>query len=143
MLWNQTVREPKEGDMKNTIRTAALIGAIALVAAIGVTAFASGGGEPATIFPASSSSPSDEPTPSRSPGDDISGPCDEAEHANDPECQGGADDGDNSGPGNGDGGDDDSSGPGNGDGADDDHSGPGHGDDDDDDDHSGPGDGND
>jgi hypothetical protein len=87
-------------------------------------------------------------------GVDISGPCDEAEHANDPRCTGvaprvedddahghdrgddhGGDREDNSGPGNG--GDDaeehDNSGPGNGDdsGDDDDHSGHGGGGDDD------------
>jgi hypothetical protein len=54
-------------------------------------------------------------------GVDISGPCDEAEHANDPRCTGvqPGDDGDNSGPGSsssgpGPGGDDDSSGRGRG-----------------------------
>jgi hypothetical protein len=90
---------------------------------------------------------------------DISGPCDEAEHANDPECAGatapgtqqGADDNrdedgrdhdgrndddrdDNSGPS-------ENSGPGNS--GDDDNSGPGSGDDDSDDDNSGPGSGDD
>jgi hypothetical protein len=34
-------------------------------------------------------------------GEDISGPCDEAEHASDPRCTGTADDDDNSGPGSG------------------------------------------
>jgi hypothetical protein len=62
---------------------------------------------------------------------DISGPCDEAEHANDPRCTGVGlgDDGrvDNSGPGNGDDFDDDSSGSGPGGGG---NSGPGGGDDD-------------
>ncbi len=58
--------------------------------------------------------------------DDISGPCDEAEHANDPRCTGAAaDSDDNSGPGRGDDDDDDDD--------DDDHSGHGGGDDDDDD----------
>ena len=63
-------------------------------------------------------------------GEDISGPCDEAEHANDPRCTGGvADDGDddnNSGPGSG----DDNSGHGSGH----DNSGHGTGHDDNDDD---------
>jgi hypothetical protein len=80
-------------------------------------------------------------------GEDISGPCDEAEHANDPRCTGavpGDDDGedrvDNSGPGSLNSGpgsvnsghddDDDSSGHGSGDSDDDDSSGPGSGDDD-------------
>jgi hypothetical protein len=51
-------------------------------------------------------------------GEDISGPCDEAEHANDPRCVGGAlddDRGGNSGPGRSDADDDD-----------DDHGGRGH-----------------
>ena len=65
-------------------------------------------------------------------GVDISGPCDEAEHANDPRCTGaGADDRD-----------DDNSGPGSGD-DDDDNSGPGSGDDNDDHDNSGHGSGHD
>ena len=68
----------------------------------------------------------------REPGEDVSGPCDEAEHANDPRCTGAGDDrDDNSGPGNGH--DDDR----------DDNSGPGNGHDDDDDDSSGPGNGDD
>jgi hypothetical protein len=67
-------------------------------------------------------------------GVDISGPCDEAEHANDPRCTGAAgDDGDddNSGPGSGDD-NDDSSGHGSGH-DDDDNSGHGSGHDNDDD----------
>jgi hypothetical protein len=80
----------------------------------------------------------------REPGEDVSGPCDEAEHAFDPRCTGVGDDrDDNGGPGDGDDdrGDraaDDDSGPGS------DNSGPGNGDDDDDDeDRSGRGDGDD
>jgi len=60
-------------------------------------------------------------------GGDISGPCDEAEHRNDPRCTGAAGDDDNSGPGSGDDRDDDRE----------DNSGPGSGDDRDDDDRSG------
>jgi hypothetical protein len=59
--------------------------------------------------------------------DDISGPCDEAEHANDPRCTGSQPADDNSGPGSGHD-DDDNSGPGSGD-DDDDNSGSGSGDD--------------
>ena len=78
-------------------------------------------------------------------GVDISGPCDEAEHANDPRCTGvGAtrvdDHGgrvDNSGPGNAEDRFDDDGGF-----DDDDNSGPGHGGDDGDDDSSGHGGGN-
>jgi hypothetical protein len=90
----------------------------------------------------------------REAGEDISGPCDEAEHANDPRCTGAAPTPapaprvDNSGPGS------MNSGPGNAEDNDDevefeDHSGPGHGGDDDSgDDHgggsnSGPGGGDD
>jgi hypothetical protein len=82
---------------------------------------------------------------------DISGPCDEAEHADDPECTGAPDD-DSSGPGSGPReGDDDNSGPGDGDDheadgdeADDDNSGPGGGDrEGGNDDNSGPGGGDD
>jgi hypothetical protein len=88
-----------------------------------------------------------ETTTVEQPGD-VSGPCDEAEHANDPRCTGaGGDRVDNSGPGSansghGHGDDDgdreDNSGPGN---AHEDHSGPGnsHDDGDEDDDHSGSG----
>ncbi len=73
----------------------------------------------------------------REPGEDISGPCDEAENANDPRCTGVGDDrDDNSGPGNGQ--DDDRDGDDR-----DDNSGPGNGHDDDDDDNSGPGNGDD
>jgi hypothetical protein len=70
-------------------------------------------------------------------GEDISGPCDEAEHANDPRCTGAATDDrddDNSGPGSG--GDDDrddNSGHGSRHGGDDDNSGHGSGHDNDDD----------
>jgi hypothetical protein len=63
-------------------------------------------------------------------GEDISGPCDEAEHANDPRCTGAAADGDddNSGPGSADDNDgDDSSGHGSGHDNDDDNSGHGSG----------------
>lgn len=109
--------------MKHWIRVAIAIGAIALVAGVGVAAFAvSGGTDPSSIPTVSGSSeppasPSDDPTPeatrtataspSASPAEDISGNCDEAEHANDPACQGdnaetddnpGTDE-DNSGPG--------------------------------------------
>ena len=70
-------------------------------------------------------------------GEDISGPCDEAEHTNDPRCTGTvADDGDddNSGPGSGDDNDrDDSSGHGSGHDNGDDNSGHGSGHDNDDD----------
>ena len=73
---------------------------------------------------------------------DISGPCDEAEHANDPRCTGAPSDRvDNSGPGSVNSGRDDDV---DDDHGDEDHSGPGRGGDDDGgDDHSGHGGGGD
>jgi hypothetical protein len=71
----------------------------------------------------------------REPGEDLRGPCDEAEHAFDPRCTGVGDDrDDNAGPGNAHEDRDDNSGPGNAhdDNDDDDRSGHGGGDDDDD-----------
>ena len=67
--------------MKNTIRIVAIIGAIILVAALGVSALAASGGNSPTpsVGPSASPSPGD--------GDDFSGPCDEAEHANDPDAK--------------------------------------------------------
>jgi hypothetical protein len=80
-------------------------------------------------------------TPGDDTAEDISGPCDEAEHANDPRCTGtGGERVDNSGPGSADSGhdnDDDNSGHG---GGDDDSSGHGGGDDDDNSGHGGGGD---
>jgi hypothetical protein len=66
--------------------------------------------------PGSGSDDRPTPSPTRSV-DDVSGPCDEAEHADDPECLTGSGDGSGSGSGSG-----DSSGPGSGD-----SSGPGSG----------------
>jgi len=56
------------------------------------------------------------PTPAvtTSGAEEISGPCDEAEHRNDPRCTGAADGGGNSGPGSGGGDHGDNSGPGSG-----------------------------
>jgi len=144
--------------MRNTIRLIALIGAIMVVAALGVTAYAanSGGGTPT---PVATVSPNDDPTmsPSSSDGNDVEGNCDEAEHSNDTECQGVTpvseddpnddgdvedhDDGDVEDQADGDVEDqaDDNSGPsdnsgnGNGDDEDEDNSGPGGGDEDEDD----------
>jgi hypothetical protein len=94
---------------------------------------------PSTTAPSSTVPPTTElapaptapPTTAVAPGVDISGPCDEAEHANDPRCTGGIDgrSDDNSGPGHGgrDNDDDDNSGPG---GGGDDHGSGGHGSDD-------------
>jgi hypothetical protein len=64
-------------------------------------------------------------------GVDVSGPCDEPEHADDPECAGEGRGGGNQGPGGGETPEGDNSGPGSGDGDDDDggdSSGPGSGD---------------
>ena len=68
--------------MRNAFRIALVIGAIVIVAALGLTAFASGSSP--TLGPA--------PTSTMSPSDDgpfdISGNCDEPEHINDLACQG-------------------------------------------------------
>jgi hypothetical protein len=55
----------------------------------------------ASPTPSASTSPGASPSPSPS-GEDISGNCDEAEHADDPGCEGAGDGDDNSGPGSGD-----------------------------------------
>jgi hypothetical protein len=150
--------------MKKTRIISIVLAAIVLPAALAATTYA--------IASGSFDSPSEEirltqgeiasprPRPSASPGGDISGPCDEAEHANDPRCTGAGDDrddddgrfdddhdddGDISGPcdeaehandprctGAGDDRHGDNSGPGSGDDSDD-NSGPGSGDDSDDD----------
>src|SRR5688500_12736560 len=79
--------------MKNTIRIVALIGALMIVGALGVAAFASGNDD-LSPTPVASFSASEDPTPdpTSSPsvgdGDEFKGNCDEAEHAGDPECQG-------------------------------------------------------
>ena len=94
---------------------------------VGVAVGAPGGGDRSvTADPAASTSTVEAPG-------EVSGPCDEAEHANDPRCTGAASQQGNSGPGRG--GDDDrsrrsNSGPGGGGG---DHSGRGRGGDDSDD----------
>jgi hypothetical protein len=118
------------GDEMSTWKKFLIGGAAVLTLGAGATtvALAAGGNSPGSVV-------------------DISGPCDEAEHANDPRCTGGAAAaGDNSGPGNGNtegrdnSGPSENSGPGNADDDDDadeddeDNSGPGHGDDDEDDD---------
>jgi hypothetical protein len=67
--------------MRNAFRIVLVIGAIVIVAALGLTAFASGSGPTLSPTPASTMSPSDDGP------FDISGNCDEPEHFNDPECQ--------------------------------------------------------
>jgi hypothetical protein len=114
------------------------IAAAALVALFGGVAFA-GGSSPSSL--AVRLAASDDVA------GDISGPCDEAEHANDQRCTGAGDDDrhGNSGPGNAEDGDDDNSGPGNADDDDDDDRSGHRGGDDDrhDDDSSGHGRGGD
>lgn len=98
-----------------------LLPALVVAFSVGVALAATGGsddGDPAPL-PASSSTTIESGTTSTErgtttveDGNDISGPCDEAEHANDPRCTGGAPAG-SSGPGPGrddDRGDDDRSG---------------------------------
>jgi hypothetical protein len=46
-------------------------------------------GNPELVVPTPESSPTTKPKSVESPGEDVSGKCDEAEHANDPECVGG------------------------------------------------------
>lgn len=68
--------------MRNAFRIVLVIGAIVIVAALGLTAFASGSSPTLSPPPTSTMSPSDDGP------FDISGNCDEPEHFNDPECQG-------------------------------------------------------
>lgn len=68
--------------MRNAFRIVLVIGAIVIVAALGLTAFASGSSPTLNPTPTSTMSPSDDAP------FDISGNCDEPEHFNDPECQG-------------------------------------------------------
>ncbi len=90
---------------------AALVLPVALVTAsyfISARSFATSGGAPAIpsgkIAKPPAQRPSPKPSASASPsveGEDLSGPCDEPEHANDPECRAGAvgEDSDDSGRG--------------------------------------------
>ena len=68
--------------MRNAFRIVLVIGAIVIVAALGLTAFASGSSPTLSPTPTSMMSSSDDGP------FDISGNCDEPEHFNDPECQG-------------------------------------------------------
>ena len=68
--------------MRKVLRVGVVAAAFALTAWIGVVALAQ----------SSTTSPTNSPTTTSSPavgdGDQFKGPCDEAEHAGDPECQG-------------------------------------------------------
>src|ERR687891_162021 len=96
----------KEGFMSTALKLL-LLPALVVAFSVGVALAATGGsdaGGPAPL-PASSSTTVDSATTSTEggtttveDGTDISGPCDEAEHANDPRCTGGAPAG-SSGPG--------------------------------------------
>jgi hypothetical protein len=130
-------------------KAAVIISAILMLAGVAAASTISGGlsssDSPTVSIPDGSPSVSvststgtdTTPTVGTTTGEDVSGPCDEAEHANDPRCTGVAgarrdDDrrGPNRGPGRGD--DDrreDNSGPGNAHDRDDDNSGRGGGDD--------------
>jgi hypothetical protein len=113
--------------MRKAITLTLSVALLGIFAAVVVAAV--GPSDGTSTLPASSTGTT-ETTESDNAGVDISGPCDEAEHANDPRCTGVGGTVDNSGPGNGDDFDDDSSGPGPGgdDGDfDDDSSGSGHG----------------
>ena len=121
----------------STLMKIMLVPALVVAFSVGVALAASGGGDDqlAQVAPTSSTiedSTTTDATTTTATGVDVSGPCDEAEHANDPRCTGAGDDGrhGNSGPGNAeDSGDDDNSGPGSGNDDDDDRSGHGDGDD--------------
>ena len=77
--------------MSKVLRVAAIVAAFALTAWIGVVALAQGSSTP-TPSPSPSTTTSTTSTATASPSpsgvDDVKGNCDEAEHANDPECQG-------------------------------------------------------
>jgi hypothetical protein len=138
----------------STIMKIMLVPALVVAFAVGVAIAASGDGSssplaqvaPSTVDSTTSTLDTTTAETTTTEGLDISGPCDEAEHANDPRCTGVGDDrdDDNSGPGNGaDDRHEDRSGHGDDDRGDDDNSGPGsHGSTAaDDDDSSGPGSG--
>src|SRR3990170_4637825 len=86
--------------MKKSMRILAIVGALALVVMAGVTAFASSGSDDgAGTTGTMSTDPMTAPTATPSVDDDadadeiedagdVSGNCDEAEHATDPECTG-------------------------------------------------------
>ncbi|MGH3021656.1 MAG: hypothetical protein ACRDNR_16085 [Gaiellaceae bacterium] len=88
----------KEGFMSTALKLL-LLPALVVAFSVGVALAATGGsddGEPAPL-PASSSTTIESGTTSTErgtttveDGNDISGPCDEAEHADDPRCTGGA-----------------------------------------------------
>ncbi|HXV34233.1 MAG TPA: hypothetical protein VD769_09505 [Gaiellaceae bacterium] len=112
-----------------------LVPALVVALSVGVALAASGGGDDASplaqVAPTTSTVEDVTTTlgTTTPEAEDVSGPCDEAEHANDPRCTGAAPADDDRGDrGDGDGRDDDNSGPGS------QSSGPGH-DGDDDDDH--------
>ena len=67
--------------MRKMLRVMAILAAFGLTAWIGVVALAQGSSAPT---PSTSTTTSPAPTG----GDDVKGNCDEAEHANDPECVG-------------------------------------------------------
>jgi hypothetical protein len=66
--------------MRKALKLMAVLAAFGLTAWIGVVALAQGSSAPA---PSTATTTSPAPT-----GDDVKGNCDEAEHANDPECVG-------------------------------------------------------
>jgi len=75
--------------MRKVLRVGAIVAAFALTAWIGVVALAQGSSTP-TPSPSTTTTTTTTASPSPSPSgvDDVKGNCDEAEHANDPECKG-------------------------------------------------------
>ena len=65
---------------------AAALAALGVALAVAVVAAGSGGTDPLELDPIGSTTPV---TTSTGAPNDISGPCDEAEHRNDPRCAGG------------------------------------------------------
>ena len=66
--------------MRKALKLMAVLAAFGLTAWIGVVALAQGGSVPTPATATTTTSPTG--------GDDVKGNCDEAEHANDPECVG-------------------------------------------------------
>ena len=81
----------------STLMKIMLVPALVVAFSVGVALAAGGGGDDqlAQVAPTSSTvedSTTTDATTTTSTGVDVSGPCDEAEHANDPRCTGAGDD---------------------------------------------------
>ena len=74
--------------MRKVLRVGAIVGAFALTAWIGVVALAQSGTPSPSPTTTSTTTTATTTSPGVGDGDQFKGPCDEAEHANDPECEG-------------------------------------------------------